>query len=68
MHRIMSHDMHEIPLTYRGFEGVRTERKVGPPKTPQTSGVWGHGPPQNFSNLGSQKCHYLRFPRDIFSK
>ena len=45
MHRIMSHDMHEIPLTYRGFEGVRTERKVGPPKAPQTSGVWGHGPP-----------------------
>ena len=42
MHRIMSHDMHEIPLTYRGFEGVCTERKVGPPKAPQTSGVWGH--------------------------
>ena len=41
MHRIMSHDMHEIPLTNRGFEGVCTERKVGPPKAPQTSGVWG---------------------------
>ena len=28
-------------------------------------GVWGHAPLQNFSNLGVQKCHFLRFPLDI---
>ena len=24
--------------------------------------------PRTFSNLGAQKCHFLRFPHDIFSK
>ena len=38
-----------------GFEGVRTER------------MWGHAPLENFSNLGVQKCHFLRFPLNIFS-
>ena len=28
MHRIMSHDMHEIPLTYRGFEGVSRKERL----------------------------------------
>ena len=23
---------------------------------------------ENFSDLGAQKCHFLRFPQDIFSK
>ena len=47
-----------------GFEGVRTERKVRPPKVLQTGEAWGHAP----SGIGAQKCHFLRFPQGIFSK
>ena len=39
-----------------GFKGVYA--KLG--------GVWGHAPLQNFSNLGVQKCHFLRFSAGHF--
>ena len=31
-------------------------------------GVSGHAPPENFSNLGAQKCYVLHFSQDVFSK
>ena len=30
------------------FEGVCTAQKLGAPKVPQTRGIWGHSPPENF--------------------
>ena len=62
-----------LPLEIRGvawdFEDVRTEFKVGPLKVLQTREVrCGHASAENFSNFRSQKCHFLRFPQEIFSK
>ena len=28
--------------------------------------MWGHAPPEKCSNLEAQKCHFLRFPQEIF--
>ena len=28
--------------------------------------MWGHALPEKISNLEAQKCHFLRFPQDIF--
>ena len=62
-----------LPLEIRGvawdFEDVRMEIKVGPLKVLQTREVrCGHAPAENVSNFRSQKCHFLRFPQEIFSK
>ena len=51
-----------------GFEGVRTERKIGPPKVLETRWSGGHVLQENFSYLGAQKWYFLRFPQNIFSK
>ena len=51
------------------FEGVRSrERKVVAAKATQPRRVWGHARHTKFQNLGYGKCHFQRFPRDIFCK
>ena len=46
------------------FEGVRT---LGAPKATEPRGIWEHALGK-FLNLGSRKCHFQRFPQDIFNK